>query len=162
MKSTALENKILTIAQPVAKDMGLDVIQVKLTGEGGARTLQVMAENPKTGNVDIDSCAELSRALSAVLDVEDPIQGSYHLEVGSPGIDRPLVCPADFERFCGYDVKIEINPPLNGQKRFRGIIEETSEKGVKLKTDQGVVDLSYPDMEKAKLVMTDALLKAGS
>ena len=156
MKQSAIEQKITEIIEPVVQDFGFSLFAVSMSGE----TLQVMAENPDTKNLNIDECAKLSREISAILDVEDPIQGHYRLEVGSPGIDRPLRSPEDYEHYKGMEAKIEIDPPVEGQKRFRGSIVGMEKDDVVLKTDQGEVAFPFQSVHKAKLVLTDDLIKA--
>ena len=123
MRYTPLEEKIAKLAAPVIEDLGFSLHMVKITGEGNAQNVQVMAEDLETKNLGVDDAAKISRALSAVFDVEDPINGAYRLEVSSPGIDRALVKESDFENFKGFEAKIEtLTPNENGQKRWRGII----------------------------------------
>lgn len=160
MKSTPLESKITELAHPVAQDLGLEVVQVKIVGEGGSQNVQIMAEDPKTGRILLDDCAKLSRALSAVMDVEDPIDGEYRLEVSSPGIDRPLTRLKDFETYEGFDAKIESDTPNEiGQKRFRGILKGVKDEQILIDTDQGLAEVSFGSLTKAKLVLTDELIK---
>lgn len=123
-------------------------------------TVQIFAENPETSNLGLDDCAKISREISAILDVEDPISGTYRLEVSSPGIDRPLVREKDYERYAGYDVKIELETPLDGQKRFRGILKGYNQDSglISLESDEGLHELPYASIHKARLVLTDALL----
>jgi ribosome maturation factor RimP len=128
------------------------------------RTLQIMAERPD-GTMTIDDCETASRAISPVLDVEDPVSGRYDLEVSSPGIDRPLVRPEDFERWAGHQVKIEMSAPQAGRRRFRGLLEGFSEGMVRLLVDsvgggadKTLVSLPFGDMSEAKLVLTDELI----
>lgn len=156
MKQSAIEQKITEIIEPVVADLGFALFAVSMSGE----ILQVMAENPETKNLNIDECAKLSREISTILDVEDPIQGHYSLEVGSPGIDRPLRSPEDYEHYKGMEAKIEIDPPVEGQKRFRGFIIGMEKDDVVLKTDQGEVAFPFQSVHKAKLVLTDDLIKA--
>lgn len=160
MKRTALEDKIFKIIEPIAADMGLDLVQVTLNGSDGAQTLQIMAEDPETRRLSIDKCVELSRSASANLDVEDPIKGAYKLEVSSPGIDRVLTREQDFEAYEGYDVKLETQMPQeNGQKRFRGILKGISNGDITIFTDQGEAIIPFDALKKAKLVLTDELIK---
>lgn len=161
MRFTPLEEKIATLVTPVATSLGLELVSIQQSGEGGSLTLQVMAENPATRSLSVDECTNLSRAISAVMDVEDPIADAYRLEISSPGIDRLLIKQADYDEHIGMEAKIEIDPPMEGQKRFRGVIEGFEKNEVALKIDTGVVYLPYADIQKAKLVMTDALIKAG-
>ena len=166
IKENGLEARIARIVEPVANDLGYSLVRIKVTQENGC-TLQIMAEDA-TGRFTITDCEKLSKDLSPVLDVEDPIDREYHLEVSSPGIDRPLVRARDFEAFVGHEAKIELSDMLDGRRRFRGII-----KGV----DTESVILTLPDAPKgedpdhrlplillgeAKLVMTDALLNMAS
>lgn len=160
MRMSPIEYKITEFAKPVAEDLGLAIVAVKVSGEGGAQIVQVMAENPETRNLGVDDCAKLSRALSAVMDVEDPIQSAYRLEVSSPGIDRLLTRLHDFETYKGFEAKLEtMMPAENGQKRFRGFIEGLEGETITLKTDQGLVEIDFESLAKAKLVLTDDLIK---
>jgi len=150
-----IERKITELVQPVIEDKGFDLVAVTLQGA----ELQIMAENPETRRLGVDDCAMLSREISTLLEVEDPIEGRYRLEVSSPGIDRPLVKLQDFADFEGFEAKIEISPPLEGQKRFRGFLKGIEEDEIVLQTDRGPVNLPYASLEKAKLVLTDELIK---
>ncbi|MCF8496699.1 MAG: ribosome maturation factor RimP [Alphaproteobacteria bacterium] len=159
--TTPLEHKIETIARPVAGDLGLEIICVRIIGEGGSRNVQILAENPATRNLSLDDCAKLSKGLSAILDVEDPIEGAYRLEVSSPGIDRPLIREKDFEDFKGFEAKIETQTPSeNGQKRYRGRIKGIDNGVISLETDTGVEAIPFSGLSKARLVLTDDLIKA--
>ena len=161
MKQTPLEAKIEQIINPVITDLGLELVSVKIIGEGGSRSVQIMAEDPATHNLGVDQCASISRAVSALLDVEDPIDGHYRLEVSSPGIDRMLIKLADFERYAGFEARLETNEPIaTGQKRFKGILQGIENDIVKINTDQGEAEIPYGTIAKAKLVLTDALIKA--
>ena len=161
MKATPLESKIAEIIRPVASDMGLDLVSVKLIGEAGGRNLQIMAENPETRNLGLEACASLSKAISAVLDVEDPIEGAYRLEVSSPGIDRVLTRLKDFETYSGFEAKIELDTPSStGQKRFKGKIGGLKGETITIVTEQGEVEFTFGSIQKAKLVLTDDLIKA--
>jgi ribosome maturation factor RimP len=108
----------------------------------------------------VDDCTEISRSVSALLDVADPIAGAYMLEVSSPGIDRPLTRPEDYDRFTGFEAKLELGRPLDGRKRFRGRILGRADDHVRLVDDSGEISLPISDIAKAKLVITDDLLKA--
>lgn len=157
MKQSYIERKITKLVQPVIEDKGFDLVCVTMQGQ----ELQIMAEDPKTRRLGVDDCAMLSREISTLLEVEDPIKGRYRLEVSSPGIDRPLIKLKDFADFAGFEAKIEINPPLEGQKRFRGYlvgIDEEKEE-IELDTDNGKAFLPHSSVEKAKLVLTDELIK---
>lgn len=160
MKATPLETRISQIIAPVVTDMGLSLVCVTIVGEGGSQNVRVMAEDPNTRRLDIDSCAKLSKAISAVMDVEDPIKGAYRLEVSSPGIDRPLVRFEDFETYKGYEAKLETSAPNeNGQKRFRGPLQGTNGNLILISTEQGDAQIPFEDIAKAKLVLTDELIK---
>lgn len=161
MRKTPLEEKIENFAAPVISDLGFDLVGVSITGEARSLTVQIMAENPKTRNLGVEDCTAISRALSAVMEVEDPINGAYRLEISSPGIDRMLTRPDDFQTYLGLDMKIELDKPdENGQKRFRGIVREKQGSVITVETDKGDVELSIDQIAKAKLVMSDALIKA--
>jgi ribosome maturation factor RimP len=145
---------------PTLDAMGYALVRLRFTG-GGRQTLQVMAERRDGGGMTVDDCAELSRTISALLDVEDPLPGAYLLEVSSPGIDRPLVRPADYERFAGHEAAIETTRPIAGRKRFHGRIGGLAESGVRLELAEGeAVVVPLADIHRAKLVLTDALLAA--
>lgn len=160
MKQSPLESRISDIITPVIEDMGFALVQARMTSDDKRNILQILAEDPKTHNLGVDDCAKLSRAVSAMLDVEDPIAGAYTLEMSSPGIDRPLTRLKDFETYKGFEAKIELDVPIEGQKRFRGYLEGlTEENEISLKTDQGMVAFSPDSVHKAKLVLTDALIE---
>jgi ribosome maturation factor RimP len=144
---------------PVLEGMGYDLVRLVLSGRH-APTLQVMAERRDGGPMSVEACADISRALSAVLDVEDPIHGSYTLEISSPGLDRPLVKPADFDRFRGRTARIEIRSPRDGRRRFQGRLAGVRESAVVLETPEGAVTIALDDIARAKLAIDDALLKA--
>ncbi len=158
-----LISRIEASIEPAIKALGFNLVRVKLSGSRN-KTLQVMAERIE-GSMDVEDCAELSLAVSAVLDVEDHIQGAYVLEVSSPGIDRPLVRREDFERFSGHMVKIELEAPLDGRKRFRGRIKGVCDRTVKLELDndpaaQTEVALPFDAIKDARLLLDDELIQA--
>src|SRR6187431_1857649 len=128
VKETGLEQRIAAIVEPVANDLGYSLVRIKVTQENGC-TLQIMAEDAN-GRFTITDCERLSKDLSPVLDVEDPIDREYHLEVSSPGIDRPLVRARDFRTYAGHEAKIELSDLLDGRKRFRGFIVDADEEAV--------------------------------
>lgn len=139
--------------------MGFMLVQVRLMG-GTRRTLQVMAEPIDPNHrMTVDDCAELSHAISAVLDVADPIQGAYSLEVSSPGIDRPLVRPEDFVRYAGFEAKLETEVPVAGRKRFRGIVRGLEAEEVLVEQDGEAIRIPFASIRKAKLTLSEALLK---
>lgn len=162
IKETGLEARIAAIVEPVANDLGFSLVRVKVTSENGC-TLQVMAENAE-GRFTINDCETLSRELSPVLDVEDPIDREYHLEVSSPGIDRPLVRKRDFETYIGHEAKLELAETIEGRKRFRGLIAGVEDDSVTITLPDAPAGtdpnhrLPLRLIAEAKLVMTDALL----
>ena len=154
---SALEQKISGIIEPVITDLGFALVQVKM-GDG---SLQIMAEDPKTKNLGVEDCKKISKGVSAIMDVEDPISGAYRLEVSSPGIDRPLMSVEDFALYDGFEAKIELKiPSETGQKRFRGFLAGIAGETITLRTDQGDVELDFSMIGKAKLVLNDELIKA--
>ncbi|HVW92516.1 MAG TPA: ribosome maturation factor RimP [Devosia sp.] len=162
IKETGLETRIARIVEPVANDMGYALVRVKVTAENGC-TLQIMAEDAE-GRFTIDDCERLSKDLSPVLDVEDPIDREYHLEVSSPGIDRPLVRARDFKRYVGHEARVELTDLLDGRKRFRGIIKAADDESVTITLPDAPKDqdpdhkLPLAMIAEAKLIMTDALI----
>ncbi len=155
---TEVEKRILAIINPEAEAMGLSVVRVRMMG---SRTpiLQIMAEKAD-GSMGVEDCALFSRAIGPVLDVEDPIPSEYNLEVSSPGIDRPLTRPGDFANWTGHEVRVEIAMPIDGRRRFHGVI--TGEKDgvafIDLK-DGAKAEIPLSEMAKASLVLTDALIE---
>ena len=160
---TGVAGKIARIAEPVIEDIGFRLVQVRLTGERGC-TVQITAERPD-GFLNIDDCAAISRALSPVLDVEDPVSGKYVLAVSSPGIDRVLVRPGDFEKWTGQKAKMEMKSMIDGRKRFKGVLEGFEDDEVRLiyELHEGeepvTIGLPIKDIALARLVMSDELLK---
>lgn len=150
--------KVEKVLEPVASAMGFRLVRVILSGDTRPK-LQVMAER-KEGGMSIDDCAALSRELSMVLDVDDPISGEYVLEVSSPGIDRPLVLAEDFVRFHGFEARVEMDMPIDGQRRFKGRIEDANADKVSLNLDGNIVSLPLANVRRAKLVLSDELVKA--
>lgn len=161
--------RVASIAGPVARSLDLRLVRVAVTAQDGC-TVQVMAES-RSGEMSVEDCARLSRALGPVMDVEDPIQGHYNLEVSSPGIDRPLVRASDFARWQGFEAKITLARPVlhedgQSQRRFRGWIEGLEGEGLEgvvlLETDvkggRETLGLPLADIDEAKLVLTDALI----
>jgi ribosome maturation factor RimP len=155
----SLSERIEDRIRPTIEDMGFRIVRVLVSG-GRTMKLQIMAERADTGTISIDECADISRAVSALLDVEDPIEGAYTLEVSSPGIDRPLVRRDDFERYAGFDARVELNRPQDGRRRFKGRLKGMDGDAVLMDVDEGEVRLDLADIQKAKLLMTDDLLAA--
>ncbi len=158
---TAIDKRLAGIVGPVIEDLGFELVRIRLMG-GETKTLQIMAERPE-GGIEVDQCAAISNAVSAVLDVEDPILDAYNLEVSSPGIDRPLTRLKDFGTFEGYDAKLETSELIDGQRRFRGILAGVEGDDVLINIQQGAdevtVGLNIDWLTDAKLVMTDELIR---
>ena len=161
---TGLEARIAHIVEPVIAGLGYRLVRIRLSAMNGA-TLQIMAERPD-GTITVGDCEIISRDLSPVLDVEDPMDVAYHLEVSSPGIDRPLVRRSDFEKWSGQEAKFELVRPLDGRKRFKGVLAGLD--GDAVRVDLGaksklegttIVSLPLADIGEARLVMTDALIR---
>jgi ribosome maturation factor RimP len=157
-----LPARVAVIAEPVIEGLGYRLVRVRVSSAEGC-TVQIMAERPD-GSMTVEDCEAISRALSPVLDVADPIERAYRLEISSPGIDRPLVRKSDFERYVGHLVKIEMEIPVNGRKRFRGHLAGTDGNATKLHRDDtpegedAEVLLPIEEMSEAKLVLTDELV----
>ena len=152
--------EITRIIEPSLEAMGYRLVRVALMGARQA-TLQVMAERHDAAAMTVDDCAQISRSISALLDVADPIAGAYTLEVSSPGIDRPLVRPEDYDRFAGFAARIELSAPQDGKKRFRGRLLGRAGDHVRLADDTGEageVRLPLAAITRAKLELTDDLL----
>ena len=160
---TGLDARIAAIVEPVLDSMDFRLVRVRLSGQNGM-TLQVMAER-KDGTMTVEDCESLSRALSPVLDVEDPIDRAYHLEISSPGIDRPMVRRSDFGRWSGHLLKCETSVPVAGRKRFRGTICDVDDGGFVLNRDQAsygddpAVRIPFEALSEAKLILTDDLIR---
>lgn len=150
---------IADLIEPTLEAMGYELVRVMSTG-GRTPTLQVMAERLDRAGMTVDDCADISRALSAILDVEDPIDGAYQLEVSSPGIDRPLTKPADFERFAGFEARIEADRLIGGQRKFKGRLLGLENEAVRLALPEGERTIPLSSIRKAKLVLTDDLIAA--
>lgn len=160
---TGVVARVSRTAEPVLMQLGFRLVRVKISA-GFPSTLQIMAERPD-GSMTIEDCEAASKALSPVLDLNDPISGAYRLEMSSPGIDRPLVRLSDFIRAAGHEARIELAVPLDGRKRFRGIIREVEEGRLKFERvdakpgEAKAVDLVLADIGEARLVLTDALVR---
>ncbi|MDP6342326.1 MAG: ribosome maturation factor RimP [Alphaproteobacteria bacterium] len=153
------------LIEPSVEAMGFRLVRLRFMGGQARPTLQVMAERLDDREMNVDDCADLSRAISALLDVEDPIAGAYLLEVSSPGIDRPLVRPDDFLRFAGYQARIEACRLIDGRRRFVGRLLGLRDGRVQIALadaadDEGEYEIPIEDVERAKLVLTDELIQA--
>ncbi len=162
MKATTQERQITALIEPAIADLGYELIQVRLIGSQKLQTLQIMAENPKTGKLDLNGCTAISRSISALLDVEDPIASAYQLEVSSPGMDRPLVKLADFVKYIGHKISVETDLPLeDDQKRFKGVLKSFEEGMIKLALEEDKeVEIEFENVLRARLVLTDEMVRA--
>jgi len=154
---TSIDRRMAEILIPSIEDMGFEVVRIRLMG-GQTKTLQIMAERPD-GSIDVDECAEISNLVSTILDVEDPLEEAYTLEVSSPGIDRPLTRMKDFETWEGWDAKLETTELIDGRRRFKGVLAGIEGDEVLINLDVGTVGLHFDWLADAKLVMTDDLVK---
>ena len=152
----AIDRRMAAIVGPVIQDMGYELVRVRLMG-GKSKTLQIMADRPE-GGIEVEDCAKISTAVSAVLDVEDPLDDAYTLEVSSPGIDRPLTRMKDFDAWAGYGAKIETTELIDGRRRFRGVLAGTEDDEVLLEIEEGTIGLKFDWLSDAKLVLTDELI----
>jgi ribosome maturation factor RimP len=157
----AIDRRIAAIVTPAIEGLGFELVRVRLMG-GQRKTLQIMADRPG-GGIEVDDCAKISTAVSAVLDVEDPLEDAYTLEVSSPGIDRPLTRLKDFVDWSGYEAKIETSEMIDGRRRFRGVLAGVEDDEVLLTLEeQGeevTVGLKFEWLSDAKLVLTDELIR---
>jgi ribosome maturation factor RimP len=154
--------RVAAIVEPVLTELGYRLVRVRISGSAGC-IVQIMAERPD-GSMSIEDCEAASRVLSPVLDVADPIEGSYRLEISSPGLDRPLVRRSDFDRYAGHAAHVEMQIPIDGRRRFRGELVGTDGDCVRLRCGEGAaaeqadVLLHIEDMSEARLVLTDSLI----
>lgn len=164
LRETGLAAEVATLAEPVLESLGFRLVRVSFTGSKERdRVIQVMAERPD-GSINIDDCEAISKQLSPVLDVADPLSGAYRLEISSPGIDRPLVRPTDFEDWAGHECRLDLKEPVDGRKRFKGTLEGFEDGEVRLKAEagpEGMQHLGFPIalIADAKLVLTDELVR---
>jgi ribosome maturation factor RimP len=153
----AIDRRLAEIITPAIEDLGFELVRVRLMS-GKSTTLQIMADRPN-GGIEVDDCAEISNAVGAVLDVEDPILDEYTLEVSSPGIDRPLTRLKDFDAFEGYEAKLETTELIDGRRRFKGMLAGTEGDEVLINVEEGTIGLQFDWLSDAKLVLTDDLIK---
>ncbi|HML44778.1 MAG: ribosome maturation factor RimP [Hyphomicrobium zavarzinii] len=159
---TGLASDVAVLVEPVLESLGFRLVRIEISGRDG-KTLQIMAERPD-GSITIEDCEAISRAVSPLLDVQDIVSDSYRLEISSPGIDRPLVRPSDFVDWAGSEAKIELKAPIDGRKRFRGILEGFEDGEVLIEADLGedghkVIGLAVGLIASARLVLTDELIR---
>jgi ribosome maturation factor RimP len=152
----AIDRRLAAIVAPTIEGLGFELVRLRLMG-GKRAVLQIMAERPQ-GGIEVDDCARISRAVSAVLDVEDPIAGEFVLEVSSPGIDRPLTRLKDFETWEGYEARLETTEAIDGRKRFKGVLQGVEGGEVLIAIAEGTIGLQFDMLADAKLVLTDALV----
>ena len=163
VRETGIDARIALIVQPVLRGIGFRLVRVRLSGQNGL-TLQIMAER-EDGTMTVEDCEEVSRAVSPALDVDDPIEKAYHLEVSSPGIDRPLVRKSDFITWVGHLVKMETSVMVADRKRFRGKIAEADDEGILIQRDQAAygeeptVRVPFDTIADARLILTDDLIR---
>ena len=166
---TAMDRRLARIVTPTIEGMGFELIRLRLGG-GTPPRLQIMAERPE-GGIEVDECAAISTALSAVLDIEDPIADNYTLEISSPGIDRPLTRSKDFDTWKGHLVRVDLNTPIGGRKRFKGVLQGTGAGGVVIAVDGAggasaaggapeTIEVCLEWLADARLVLTENLIRA--
>ena len=149
------------LIEPELRRLGYDLVRVMMIGGASDPTLQVMAERPDTRQLDIADCEKISRELSQVLDLADPIEGSYRLEVSSPGIDRPLTRLSDYDDWSGHEARVHLAEARGGRKNFTGMLQGTEGEQVLIQTRDGEAHaLSFHEIASAKLVLTDKLIQA--
>jgi len=158
-----MDERVLALAEPVAADLGLRIVRVRVQS-GKRRTVQIMAERISDGFVSVDNCADLSRELSAIMEVEDPIPEAYMLEVSSPGLDRPLTSLEDFSTYEGYLARLDLDRMVEGRKRFRGVLAGLEDGHVDINLDgetESTASIPFDWISEAKLLITDELIEAG-
>jgi ribosome maturation factor RimP len=157
---TAMDRRLADIVQPVIEGLGFELVRIRLMG-GATRILQIMADKPE-GGIEVDHCGDISTAVSAVLDVEDPIEENYVLEVSSPGIDRPLTRLKDFEMWKGWEARIETTELIDGRRRFKGTLGGVEGEEVLIQLEEGkdtvTIGLQFDWLSDAKLILTDELI----
>ena len=143
--------RITEIIEPSLNELGFDIVRLQFH----SGTLQLMAERKETGLISVEDCTQISRTVSALMDVHDPIKGAYMLEVSSPGLERPLVRLSDYERFSGSAARVELTMPLNGRKRYKGILRGANGTMVRMECegDEAVVELPFADIAQGRLEM---------
>ena len=160
---TSIDRRLAEIVTPVIEDLGFDLVRLRLQG-GRSPTLQIMADRPGVGpgsgsGIEVDDCAAISTAVSATLDVEDPIEDGYTLEVSSPGIDRPLTRLKDFDAWAGHEARLETAELIDGRRRFKGALAGTDGDEVLIEIEEGTIGLRFEWLSDAKLVLTDELIR---
>ncbi len=156
-----VHDRVRRLVEEPLTEMGYEVVRVNLSGSSRP-ILQIMAERIDGATMTVDDCTDISHTVSLLLDTEDPIAGAYALEVSSPGIDRPLTRPKDFERFAGFEVRMETRWPIEGRRRFRGRLKGLKDGLIAVATDKGDAEVPFEDVVKAQLVLTDELIAASA
>ncbi len=152
---------LVPLIEPIVTRLGFDLVRVQMNGSKTAQTLQIMAEDRATGQLTLEQCASISRALSEMLDETDPIEHEYRLEVSSPGIDRPLTRPSDYAKWAGHEVRLKLVPGEGGPKRLHGVIGALTDDTVTIEVPTaGPTVVPLANIEGAKLVLTNKLIKA--
>jgi len=153
---TVLRERLIVLIEPLLERLGYELVELEYSAGRAHGALRLFID--KAEGVGVGDCERVSREVSALLDVEDPIAGAYSLEVSSPGIDRPLTRPKDYERFLGHEAKVETNAPIDGRKRFKGPIKSVDANAVELTVEGADIRVPFGAVHKAKLVLTDALI----
>jgi ribosome maturation factor RimP len=155
---------LLELLDPVAEAIGYEIVRLRLMGADEQRRLQIMAERPSDGDMNVEDCARLSRAISEIMDAADPIAGEYTLEVSSPGVDRPLTRLKDFTTYEGYEARLELDRMAEGRKRFRGLLAgvEADNVAIDLEGEEHTALIPFAWITEAKLILTDELMKRGA
>jgi ribosome maturation factor RimP len=161
---TAEDQGLLELLDPVAEAAGYEIVRLRLMGGEHARRLQIMAERPSDGDMNVEDCARLSRAISEIMDAADPIAGEYTLEVSSPGVDRPLTRLKDFAVYEGYEARLELDRVAEGRKRFKGMLAgvEDDAVAIDLEGEEETAMIPFAWITEAKLILTDQLMKRGA
>jgi ribosome maturation factor RimP len=161
---TAEDLGLLELLDPVAEAIGYEIVRLRLMGADEQRRLQIMAERPSDGDMNVEDCARLSRAISEIMDAADPIAGEYTLEVSSPGVDRPLTRLKDFTTYEGYEARLELDRMAEGRKRFRGLLAgvEADNVAIDLEGEEHTALIPFSWITEAKLILTDELMKRGA
>jgi ribosome maturation factor RimP len=161
---TAEDLNLLELLDPVAEAAGYEIVRLRLMGGEHARRLQIMAERPSDGDMNVEDCARLSRAISEIMDAADPIAGEYTLEVSSPGVDRPLTRLKDFATFEGHEARLELDRMAEGRKRFKGLLAgvEDDAVAIDLEGEEETAIIPFSWIVEAKLILTDQLMKRGA
>lgn len=167
MAYTPLEEKIEAIIRPAVEGFGFTLVRIRLLESSGKhpKTLQIMAERTSDGSMTMEDCVEISRTISALMDVEDPIDGEYNLEVGSPGMDRPLVTLADFEKYKGSAIKISTTEPIDARRKFKGILNGVEGDEILVTLNDGSnkqLRIPHGIVHASNLIITDEMIKAAS